>query len=220
MGEMSLEKEKKPSNYTNIINEIIEAVNSLDFFSMKAAIKNAIDANIPIIDVIKKGVLTGLEESGEMGLILAAEALGDQIVNLEEESRNSIITNKNYNGKVVIGTIEGDIHSLGKNILIALLKSYGMEVIDLGIDVKPKYFLEAAKRPDVKVIGISFLLSAAEPAIKKVMSLIKSEDYQDKVKVILGGAAVTPEIAKETNADAYALDALEGVDIIDEWLRD
>jgi len=108
---------------------------------------------------------------------------------------------------------------LGKNIASIIMKSYGMDVIDLGVDVDPKKFEEFAYLPDVKVIGISFLLSSAESRIKEVMSLLKNGELRNKVKVILGGAAVSPEIAEETDADAYAIDALQGVDIIVKWLR-
>jgi methanogenic corrinoid protein MtbC1 len=219
MEEARLEDKKEGKNHLFYINNIIEAVNSLDFYSMKDTIQQAIEEGIPIIEIVKKGILKGLEESGEMGLILAAEALEDGILCIDEETRSSLAKVNNYSGKVVVGTIEGDIHNLGKSILIALMKSYGMDIIDLGVDVKPEKFEEAAQIPEVKVIGISFLLSSAEPAIKKVMALLKNEKLTIKVKVILGGAAVSPEIAEETNADAYAKDALEGVDIIDKWLR-
>ncbi len=219
MKNINLEYESKTRSDEYYINNIIEAVNILDFFSMKEAIKEAINMGVSIVDIIKKGVLIGLEESGEMGLILAAEALEGEIVSIDEEEQKKIDKSRNYSGKVVIGTIKGDIHSLGKNIASIIMKSYGMDVIDLGVDVEPKKFEEFAYLPDVKVIGISFLLSSAEPTIKEVMSLLKNGELKNKVKVILGGAAVTPEIAEETNADAYAIDALKGVDIIEEWLR-
>ena len=219
MEEVSLKNKKKTKEHSYYLNCIIEAVNSLDFYSMKETIKQAIDAEVPIIEIVKKGILEGLEQSGEMGLILAAEALEGEILCVDEQTRISLAKSRNYTGKIVIGTIEGDIHDLGKNIIIALMKSYGMDVIDLGTDVKPERFKEAARLPDVKVIGISFLLTSAEPAIKRALSLLKSGDLATKIKVILGGAAVSPEIAEETNADAYAKDALQGVDIIDKWLR-
>ncbi|MFX1573432.1 MAG: B12-binding domain-containing protein [Promethearchaeota archaeon] len=219
MKNISLEYESKTRSDEFYINNIIEAVNILDFFSMKEAIKEAIDMGVSIVDIIKKGVLIGLEESGEMGLILAAEALEGEIISPDENTQKKVAKSQNYSGKVVIGTIKGDIHSLGKNIASIIMKSYGMDVIDLGVDVEPKKFEEFAYLPDVKVIGISFLLSSAEPRIKEVMYLLKKEELKNKVKVILGGAAVTPEIAEETNADAYAIDALKGVDIIEEWLR-
>lgn len=219
MKNVSLEFENKTISDEYYIIKIIEAVNLLDFFSMKEAIKEAIDMGVPIVDIIKKGVLVGLEESGEMGLILAAEALEGEILSIDEEEQKRLAKSRNYSGKVVIGTIKGDIHSLGKNVASIIMKSYGMDVIDLGVDVEPEKFEELAYLPGIKVIGISFLLSSAEPAIKKVMSLLKNGELKNKIKVILGGAAVSPEIVEETNADAYAIDALQGVNIIEEWLR-
>jgi len=215
-------KEEKLSLVQNdeyFINKIVEAVNSLDFFSMKESMNEALNAGISTIDIIKKGVLKGLEESGEMGLILAAEALEGEVLTIDEEKRKNLANIRNYSGKVVVGTIQGDIHNLGKNILIAIMKSYGMDVIDLGVDVKPEKFVESAKLPEVKVIGISYLLSTVEKTIKKTIALLKSENLNKKVKIILGGAAVSREIAEETNVDAYAKDALMGVEIIDKWLR-
>lgn len=221
MEEAIVIKDKKKSrDNIDYLNNVIEAVSSLDFFSMKEAIRQAMDAKVPIIEIVKKGILEGLDESGDMGLILAAEALEGEVLCIDEENRVDLAESRNYNGKVVVGTIEGDIHNLGKSILIALMKSYGMEFIDLGTDVSPEKFKEVAQQPDVKVVGISFLLSSAEPAIKRAMNLLKDGELASKIKVILGGASVSPEIAEETNADAYATDALQGVDIIDNWLRD
>jgi len=219
MKNISLKYESETRSDEYYINKIIEAVNILDFYSMKGAIKEAINMRVSMVDIIKKGVLVGLEESGEMGLILAAEALEGEIISIDEEEQKKLAKSRNYSGKVVIGTIKGDIHSLGKNVASIIMKSYGMDVIDLGVDVEPKKFEEFAYLPDVKVIGISFLLSSAEPKIKEVMTLLKTGELKNKVKVILGGAAVSQEIAEETNADAYAIDALQGVDIIEKWLR-
>ncbi|MFX0024517.1 MAG: B12-binding domain-containing protein [Candidatus Hermodarchaeota archaeon] len=220
MKNISLEYESKTDNDNYYINKIIDAVNTLDFYSMKAAIKEAIDMGVSIIKIVKKGVLVGLEESGDMGLILAAEALEGEFFLNNEEERMRLTESQNFSGKVVIGTIKGDIHSLGKNIASIIMKSYGMDVIDLGVDVEPKEFEKFAYLPEVKVVGISFLLSSVEPRIKEVMSLLKKGELRDKVRVILGGAAVSPEIAIETNADAYAVDAIQGVNIIEKWLRD
>ncbi|MFX0003792.1 MAG: B12-binding domain-containing protein [Candidatus Hodarchaeota archaeon] len=219
MKNISLECETKVRSDDYYITKIIEAVNILDFYSMKQAIKEAIDQGISIVEIIEKGVLVGLEESGEMGLILAAEALEDEIISIDEEEQKRLTKSKNYSGKVVIGTIKGDIHSLGKNIASIIMKSYGIDVIDIGVDVDPKKFEEYAYLPDVKVVGISFLLSSAETKIKEVMSLLKNGELRNKVKVILGGAAVSPEIAEEAKADAYAINALQGVNIIIEWLQ-
>ncbi len=216
---MGLEYDTKTDNDNYYINKIIDAVNTLDFYSMKESIKEAIDMGVSVIDIIKRGVIVGLEESGEMGLILAAEALEGEIILNDEQEQKRLKKSRRYSGKVVIGTIKGDIHSLGKNIASIIMKSYGMDVIDLGVDVEPKEFEKFAYLPEVKVIGISFLLSSVENRIKEVMSLLKKGELKDKVKVILGGAAVSPEIAAETNADAFATDAIQGVNIIEKWLR-
>ncbi|MFX1256898.1 MAG: B12-binding domain-containing protein [Promethearchaeota archaeon] len=220
MEHINLEEVNKTQNEEYFINKIIEAVETLDFYSMKDSIKEALNAGVSSIDIIKKGVLEALEESGDMGLILAAEALESELLLIDEKKQKELNKAQNFSGKVVVGTIKGDIHNLGKNILIALMKSYGMDVIDLGIDVEPEKFLQYAELPDVKVIGISYLLSAGEPAIKKTLSLLKNNELNNKVKIILGGAAASKEIAEETNADAYAIDALMGVEIIDKWLRE
>ncbi len=219
MQEVNIKSIGISENNDYFINKIIESVSSLDFYSMRDAIKESVDAGVSTIDIIKKGVLEGLEESGEMGLILAAEALAEEMPNIDEEKRKELARERNYSGKVVVGTIKGDIHSLGKNILVSIMKSYGMDVMDLGVDVEPEKFLEISQLPDVKVIGISYLLSSAEPEIKKALSLLKNGNQNNKVKVILGGAAVSPELSNETNSDAFAVDALKGVEIIDKWLK-
>ena len=206
-------------NKESYIDKIIQAVTSLDFYSMKITIKKAIEAGISTIDIITEGVLIGLEESGEMGLILAADVLDEETLAIDEEERIKLAKSRNYSGKVVIGTMQGDIHDLGKSIIIALMRSYGMDIIDLGVDVKPEIFVEAAKRDDVKVIGISYLLSSVEPSVKKTMTLLKNGDLENKVKVILGGAAASAEMMMETKADGYAEDAIQGISIIDKWLR-
>ncbi len=206
-------------NKESYIDKIIQAVTSLDFYSMKITIKKAIEAGISTIDIITEGVLIGLEESGEMGLILAADVLDEETLAIDEEERIKLAKSRNYSGKVVIGTMQGDIHDLGKSIIIALMRSYGMDIIDLGVDVKPEIFVGAAKRDDVKVIGISYLLSSVEPSVKKTMTLLKNGDLESKVKVILGGAAASAEMMMETKADGYAEDAIQGISIIDKWLR-
>lgn len=219
LQQLNIEKLNKNHNEDYFFNQIIEAVESLDFFSMKNSINKAVRAGISSVDIIKKGVLEGLEEAGDMGIILAAEALEGELSLIDDEKRKELAKARNYSGKVVVGTIQGDIHNFGKNISIAIMKSYGMDVLDLGVDVKPERFLESAMLPDVKVIGISYLLSSVEQSVKKTVNLLRNDGLCKDVKIILGGAAASPEIAEETKADAYAKDALMGAEIIDEWLK-
>lgn len=214
LGQEIMEKSDK-----TLLEDIVKSVKSLDFFSMKESIKNALNAGFSIPSIVREGILEGIEGGGQMGLMLAAEALDGELFILEKDNTTKQTISQKYSGKVVVGTIKGDIHSLGKKILIAMMKAYGMDIIDLGTDVKPEKFVEAAKDPDVRVIGISYLLSSVEPEVVRAVNLLKNnESTRNNVKVVLGGAAVSEEIAEETNADAFTNNALEGIDIIEKWL--
>jgi 5-methyltetrahydrofolate--homocysteine methyltransferase len=115
-------------------------------------------------------------------------------------------------GTVVIGTVFGDLHDIGKNLAKLLLESSGFKVIDLGVGVPSKKFLEAAEKGDVDVVGVSSLLTTGDPYVLETVKAIKASDISKRVKVICGGAALTPRFVMETcGADAYAKDAAEGV---------
>lgn len=203
----------------DFLSKIRNTVATLDFFHLRSALREAFNAGIPGYDIIKKGVLEGLTSSGEIGLIVAAEALSKELsstvngstVNIEEIS-------KKYLGIVVIGTVQGDIHDLGKNILIALLKSIGISVIDLGIDVSPELFVEKAQIEGVKVIALSSLLSISTGNVKKTIIALEKVGLRDNIKIIVGGAAMSQELADDLKVDAYAKDALKGLEIIEKWL--
>ncbi len=197
----------------DFLSKIRNTVATLDFFHLRSALREAFNAGIPGYDIIKKGVLEGLANSGEIGLIVAAEALSKEISSAVKEE-----ISKKYLGVVVIGTVHGDIHDLGKNILIALLKSIGINVRDLGIDVSPELFVENAQIEGVKVIALSSLLSISTTNVKKTIIALEKAGLRDNIKVIVGGAAMSRELAENIKADAYAKDALKGLEIIEKWL--
>ncbi len=197
----------------DFLSKIRNTVATLDFFHLRSALREAFNAGIPGYDIIKKGVLEGLANSGEIGLIVAAEALSKEISSTVKEE-----ISKKYLGVVVIGTVHGDIHDLGKNILIALLKSIGINVRDLGIDVSPELFVENAQIEGVKVIALSSLLSISTTNVKKTIIALEKAGLRDNIKVIVGGAAMSRELAENIKADAYAKDALKGLEIIEKWL--
>ena len=115
-------------------------------------------------------------------------------------------------GTVVIGTVFGDLHDIGKNLAKLLLESSGFKVIDLGVGVTSKKFLEAAKQDDADVVGLSSLLTTGDPYVLETVKAIKASDISTRVKVICGGAALTPRFVMEAcGADAYAKDAAGGV---------
>lgn len=115
--------------------------------------------------------------------------------------------------KIIIGTIEGDIHDLGKNIMIYLLRSVGFNVIDLGVDVPPERFVKTIKETGASIVGICVLLTFCIGSIKKVVDLLKETGLRDDVIVVLGGYPVNQLIKEYTGADYYANDAAKGLEI-------
>jgi len=111
-------------------------------------------------------------------------------------------------GKFVIGTVAGDLHDIGKNLVALMIESAGFEVIDLGVDVPPEKFVEAlAENPDCRVVGASALLTTTMEALRSTVEAIHAGGYKDKVKIMIGGAPVTQEFSDQIGADAYAPDA-------------
>lgn len=120
-------------------------------------------------------------------------------------------------GTVVVGTVAGDLHDLGKNIFINYAKSAGFSVIDLGIDVPCDRFIAAVKEHRPLALGMSCLLTSTEAEIGRVIEALKEANLRDTVKVIIGGAALTAGFARQAGADAFAPDAVTGTDIIRQW---
>ncbi|MDC7291635.1 corrinoid protein [Blautia schinkii] len=111
-------------------------------------------------------------------------------------------------GKVIIGTVAGDLHDIGKNLVAMMIESAGFEVIDLGVDVPADKFVEAVREnPDVKIVGLSALLTTTMPAMKNTVEVLNAADFRGSIKVMVGGAPITQEFADEIGADAYTADA-------------
>jgi len=120
-------------------------------------------------------------------------------------------------GRVLIGTVEGDIHDIGKNIVVFLLEANGFEVRDIGINQKPAKFVEAIKEFQPKVVGMSGLLTLAFDSMKKTVEAIKEAGLRETVRIVIGGGVVTEKIKDYAGADAYAPDAMAGVRLAKEW---
>ncbi len=121
-------------------------------------------------------------------------------------------------GKVVIGTVEGDIHDIGKNIVTFMLDVNGFDVLDLGVDVPPDKFVEAIKDFQPQVVGLSGFLALAFDAMKGTVEAIKTAGLRDKVKIMIGGGQMSDDIKKYTGADAYGKDAMAGVSLAKKWV--
>ena len=111
-------------------------------------------------------------------------------------------------GKVIIGTVAGDLHDIGKNLVAMMIESAGFTVIDLGVDVPADKFVQTVREnPDVKIVALSALLTTTMPALKEAVTLLNEQDFRSNIKVMVGGAPITPEFAAEIGADAYTDDA-------------
>jgi len=121
-------------------------------------------------------------------------------------------------GKVVVGTVAGDLHDLGKNIFINHAQNAGFDIIDLGVDVKTDTFVQAVRQNSPVALGMSCLLTSTEKELGKVIEALKAENLRDKVKIIIGGAALTAALSSAVGADAFAPDAITGTDIIKSWI--
>jgi len=175
-------------------------------------------------DVLTNGLIAGMEivgkrfRSGEMFLpevLLSAEVMhkGIDILNplLSKAGRRGV-------GTVVVGTVEGDIHDIGKKIVALLLEGSGYTVFDLGVDVKGGTFLEAIGKYKPDVLGMSALLTTTMPHMGEVINLLKEKKLRNKVKVIVGGASVNEEFARSIGADGYAVEAGTGVELVKKLL--
>ena len=121
-------------------------------------------------------------------------------------------------GKVVIGTVAGDIHDIGKNIVVFMLDVNGFEVYDLGVDVPAQKFVDKIKESDAPIVGLSGFLALAFDSMKETVEVIKAAGLRDKVKVMIGGGQMSEEIKKYTGADAYGKDAMAGVTLAKKWV--
>jgi 5-methyltetrahydrofolate--homocysteine methyltransferase len=117
-------------------------------------------------------------------------------------------------GKVVMGTVQGDMHDIGKNLVAIMLRGAGFEVIDLGKDVSPERFVDTAVESGAGVIGLSALLTTTMPVMRKVVQLAKERGLVGKLKIIVGGAPLSREYAKDIGADAYCFDGMSAVDCV------
>jgi len=150
-------------------------------------------------------------ENGEIflpELLMAGDAMKAALELLRPELAKRGVP---YIGKYAIGTVQGDLHDIGKNIVILMLEGNGWEVTDLGTDVSPEQFCEVVRKGDFDVLGMSALLTFTMPKMAETISALKAARLRDKMKIMVGGAPVTQTFTEKIGADAYARDAVEAV---------
>jgi len=191
---------------------------------LKELLMKAIDAKIPVTEIIEKGLRKGLETIGnkyEGGEYFLSELLyGSDLTNGAFEILKPYLQQleADAKGTIIIGTVRGDMHDIGKNVFKMFAEASGFKVVDLGVDVDPELFINAVEENKAEILGLSALLTTTIPEMKIVLEKLNSAGIRNKVRVILGGNAVSAEFAEEIGADAAVLDAVQGVQLCKEWM--
>lgn len=202
-----------------IVKKISHYLQQGDCVEVASLTREALD-KVPPNEILDNGLIAGMNVIGAKykaheiflpDVLLAAKAMyaGMDVLRplfLKDEMPTL--------GRVVIGTVQGDIHDIGKNLVGIMLRGAGFSVVDLGKDVRPERFVAAAKKENAEVIGMSALLTTTMPVMKKVIELLKNEGLNGRVKTIIGGAPVTAEYARHIGADAYGYDSINAVECV------
>jgi 5-methyltetrahydrofolate--homocysteine methyltransferase len=206
---------KMDSKYEVIYNSILEGQQSDTISGVQAAI----DAGLPPGDILNKGMVDAMAEVGRLfeegeyfvpEMLIAARAMQSGLALLKPLLIEADIESA---GKVAIGTVKGDLHDIGKNLVGMMLEGAGFEVLDLGTDVTPEKFVETVQDGGVDIIALSALLTTTMPSMKATIDALKAEGIRDQVKVMIGGAPVTDAYAKQIGADGYSPDASRAVNL-------
>jgi corrinoid protein of di/trimethylamine methyltransferase len=196
-----------------------EAIVSGDRAAAAALAGEAVRAGADLLEVIQQGYVPGIQRVGELWeqgeyflpeLITSAEAMKAAMAVLEPELNRKNIGAR-MSGKVVIGTVEGDIHDIGKNLVASMLQAGGFEVFDLGADVKLERFIEQAETVGANMICLSALLTTTMVNQKRLIGLLRDKGLRGKYKVLVGGAPASRKWAEEIGADGYAENAVAAV---------
>ena len=210
----------------SILNEIAEKLIQGKAKDIKELVPKAIEEGIPAKTILEEGLLAGMSVIGEKfknnevyvpEVLIAARAMK---VGTELLKPYLVSSDVKPAGKVVLGTVKGDLHDIGKNIVKMMMEGKGLEVIDLGVDVAPEQFVAAAKEHGAQVIACSALLTTTMGAMKDVVDLCIAEGIREKVKIMVGGAPITDAFCKSIGADAYAPDAASAADVALEFCKE
>jgi 5-methyltetrahydrofolate--homocysteine methyltransferase len=197
----------------DLLKQLAEDLRLGEDDAVRAGTQAALAANLVPVDILKRGLLAGMavvgEEFGRREIFLPDVLLAARAMQAGMEVLKPHLARDGAPpaGRVVLGTVQGDLHDIGKNLVGILLRGAGWEVIDLGTDVPAARFLEAAESSGARVIGLSALLTTTMPRMGEVVSLLRERGLDGRVRVIVGGAPVTQAFADEIGADGWGFDA-------------
>lgn len=209
----------------NLLQDIVTTLSELqDSGKIKRLVQEALSEGFPVAQIVEAGLRKGLDEVGkkyEQGeyflaeLLFGAALMNDAFEILEPHLKLASIERK---GTIVLGTVRGDIHDIGKNIFGMFAKAAGFDVHDLGVDIEPAHFVEELKETNAEILALSALLTTTRQEMKIIIDHLNHTGI--RVRVLLGGNAVTKDFAKEIGADYAALDAVEGVEMCKRWMTE
>ncbi len=209
-----------------LMDRIAEQLDQGKADQVAALTAEAIDQGLPAATILNEGLIAGMDVVGEKfrthqvflpHVLLSAKAMHAGMDLLKPLLVKQDVPSA---GKAVLGTVRGDQHDIGKNLVGIMLEGAGFEVIDLGTDIAPEKFLAAVREHDARVIGMSALLTTTMPVMKEVVDLLAREGLAGRVKTVIGGAPVTEAYAREIGADAYAFDGISAVDRVRRLVED
>jgi len=196
---------------SNVISGQVDRVTEL--------VRKALEEGASPMDIINKGLMNGMNVVGQrfkVGQMYIPEVLmSAKTMAAGMEIVKPLVVGKEVlsKGKVVLGTVKGDLHDIGKKLVGMIMESAGLEVVNLGIDVSPEKFAEAVRQHKPDVLGMSALLTTTMLAMKDTIEVLKEEGLRERVKIIVGGAPVTSDFASEIEADGWAPDAVSAKDL-------
>jgi len=204
----------------DLYEEISASVQKGDSDQVKVLVEKALAQDLPVDKVLNKGLIAGMNVIGErfkaMDIFIPEVLVSARAMNTGLEMIKPLLAKAKVKakGKVVIGTVRGDLHDIGKNIVAMMLRGAGYEVIDLGADVPKEKFLEHVKKEGADIVAMSALLTTTMTYMREVVEELEKAKLKSKVKVIIGGAPVSQAYAKRIKADGYAPDAALAVDLL------
>ena len=209
-----------------LLDQISNSLQNGDDEKVVELSKQALDQKISPKDILNKGLIAGMNVVGEKfrdfeiflpDVLLAAKAMTAAMDILKPMLIQDDLPNI---GKIVIGTVQGDLHDIGKNLVGIMLKGSGVDVVDLGKDVPPETFVDTAVKEKAGIIGMSALLTTSTPMMKKVVEILHERGLRDTIKTIVGGAPLSADYATELGADGYASDAADAVERITQMFKE
>jgi 5-methyltetrahydrofolate--homocysteine methyltransferase len=200
-----------------VIKSIYDGILEGQHKAVAAYVQSALDAGADPSVILNDGMVAAMAEVGRLfeegeyyvpEMLIAARAMQAGLAILKPRLAADHIQSR---GKVIVGTVKGDLHDIGKNLVAMMLEGAAFEIVDLGSDVTPEKFVEAVKTSGAKIVAMSALLTTTMPSMKITIDALKSAGLRDKVKVMVGGAPLTDQYAREIGADGYSPDASRAV---------